>query len=67
MSTANISDDIRVKFPLHSAVWENDYRKLEEQIRIPQVDDPLTDSSWTDDQKMLFASSLKAEGDVKSL
>uniref|UniRef100_H2ULR3 Ankyrin repeat domain 13A n=1 Tax=Takifugu rubripes TaxID=31033 RepID=H2ULR3_TAKRU len=38
MSTANISDDIRVKFPLHSAVWENDYRKLEEQIRIPQND-----------------------------
>lgn len=39
MSTANISEDIRGKFPLHSAVWENDYRKLEEQIRIPQVDD----------------------------
>ncbi|TNM89584.1 hypothetical protein fugu_003818 [Takifugu bimaculatus] len=38
MSTANISDDCRVKFPLHSAVWENDYRKLEEQIRIPQND-----------------------------
>lgn len=37
MSTANISEDIRVKFPLHSAVWENDYRKLEEQIRLPQV------------------------------
>lgn len=37
MSTANISEDIRVKFPLHSAVWENDYRKLEEQIGIPQV------------------------------
>ncbi|XP_022613114.1 ankyrin repeat domain-containing protein 13A [Seriola dumerili] len=36
MSTANVSDDIQVKFPLHSAVWENDYRKLEEQITIPQ-------------------------------
>lgn len=39
MSTANISEEIRAKFPLHSAVWENDYRKLEEQIRIPQVDE----------------------------
>ncbi|XP_071338985.1 ankyrin repeat domain-containing protein 13A [Trachinotus anak] len=38
MSTANVSDDIREKFPLHSAVWENDYRKLEEQITIPQND-----------------------------
>lgn len=37
MSMANISEDIRVKFPLHSAVWENDYRKLEEHIGIPQV------------------------------
>ncbi|KAM9360396.1 ankyrin repeat domain-containing protein 13A [Symphorus nematophorus] len=38
MSTANVSEDIRVKFPLHSAVWENDYRKLEEQITLPQND-----------------------------
>lgn len=37
MSTANVSDDIRGKFPLHSAVWENDYRRLEEQITIPEV------------------------------
>ncbi|KAM8885956.1 ankyrin repeat domain-containing protein 13A isoform 2-T2 [Spinachia spinachia] len=36
MSTANVSEDIRVKFPLHSAVWENDYRRLEEQITLPQ-------------------------------
>uniref|UniRef100_A0A673CQA0 Ankyrin repeat domain-containing protein n=1 Tax=Sphaeramia orbicularis TaxID=375764 RepID=A0A673CQA0_9TELE len=38
MSTANISEEIRLKFPLHSAVWENDYRKLEEQITLPQND-----------------------------
>ncbi|KAM9743546.1 ankyrin repeat domain-containing protein 13A [Menidia menidia] len=38
MSTANVSEDIRVKFPLHSAVWENDYRRLEEQIKLPQND-----------------------------
>lgn len=38
MSTANVSEDIRVKFPLHSAVWENDYRRLEEQITLPQND-----------------------------
>lgn len=37
MSTANVSEDIRGKFPLHSAVWENDYRKLEEQMSLPQV------------------------------
>uniref|UniRef100_G3P325 Ankyrin repeat domain 13A n=1 Tax=Gasterosteus aculeatus aculeatus TaxID=481459 RepID=G3P325_GASAC len=36
MSTANVSEDIRAKFPLHSAVWENDYRRLEEQITLPQ-------------------------------
>ncbi|XP_073322827.1 ankyrin repeat domain-containing protein 13A [Pagrus major] len=36
MSTANVSEDISAKFPLHSAVWENDYRKLEEQITLPQ-------------------------------
>uniref|UniRef100_A0A8D0AYW1 Ankyrin repeat domain 13A n=1 Tax=Sander lucioperca TaxID=283035 RepID=A0A8D0AYW1_SANLU len=40
MSTANVSDDVRVKFPLHSAVWENDYRTLEEQIKSPQAVDP---------------------------
>uniref|UniRef100_A0A8C2YYD8 Ankyrin repeat domain 13A n=1 Tax=Cyclopterus lumpus TaxID=8103 RepID=A0A8C2YYD8_CYCLU len=36
MSTANVSEDIRGEFPLHSAVWENDYRTLEEQIAVPQ-------------------------------
>uniref|UniRef100_A0A671XFU8 Ankyrin repeat domain 13A n=1 Tax=Sparus aurata TaxID=8175 RepID=A0A671XFU8_SPAAU len=36
MSTANVSEDISAKFPLHSAVWENDYRRLEEQITLPQ-------------------------------
>lgn len=34
---ANISEDIRVKFPLHSAVWENDYRKLEQLLTSTQV------------------------------
>uniref|UniRef100_A0A3B3B8U2 Ankyrin repeat domain 13A n=1 Tax=Oryzias melastigma TaxID=30732 RepID=A0A3B3B8U2_ORYME len=34
MSTANVSEDFRVKFPLHVAVWDNDYRGLEEQIRV---------------------------------
>ncbi|KAK2902132.1 ankyrin repeat domain-containing protein 13A isoform X2 [Channa argus] len=38
MSTANISEDIRARFPLHSAVWENDYRKLEELITLPSND-----------------------------
>ncbi|XP_058493093.1 ankyrin repeat domain-containing protein 13A isoform X1 [Solea solea] len=38
MSTANISEDIRVQFPLHSAVWENDYRKLENEITTTQND-----------------------------
>ncbi|XP_061585110.1 ankyrin repeat domain-containing protein 13A [Cololabis saira] len=38
MSMANISDNTRGKFPLHSAVWENDYRRLEEQIKTPQND-----------------------------
>ncbi|XP_070819893.1 ankyrin repeat domain-containing protein 13A [Chaetodon trifascialis] len=38
MSTANVSEDIREKFPLHSAVWENDYRRLDEQITLPQND-----------------------------
>uniref|UniRef100_A0A1A8FWN2 Ankyrin repeat domain 13A n=1 Tax=Nothobranchius korthausae TaxID=1143690 RepID=A0A1A8FWN2_9TELE len=36
MSAANVSEDIRGKFPLHSAVWENDFRKLEEELRSPQ-------------------------------
>ncbi|XP_062238004.1 ankyrin repeat domain-containing protein 13A [Platichthys flesus] len=36
MSTANVSDDIRGKFPLHSAVWENDYRRLDEQVTIAE-------------------------------
>ncbi|KAE8292131.1 Ankyrin repeat domain-containing protein 13A Protein KE03 [Larimichthys crocea] len=38
MSTANVSENIRGKFPLHSAVWQNDYRGLEEQITSPQND-----------------------------
>ncbi|XP_034728020.1 ankyrin repeat domain-containing protein 13A [Etheostoma cragini] len=38
MSTANVSEDVRAKFPLHSAVWENDYRTLEEQIKSAQND-----------------------------
>ncbi|MED6236735.1 Ankyrin repeat domain-containing protein 13A [Ataeniobius toweri] len=38
MSTASISEDIRGKFPLHSAVWENDYGKLEQQIGLQQDD-----------------------------
>uniref|UniRef100_A0A672JLA3 Ankyrin repeat domain-containing protein n=1 Tax=Salarias fasciatus TaxID=181472 RepID=A0A672JLA3_SALFA len=38
MSTANVSDDIRGKFPLHSSVWENDYRRLEEQITSAEND-----------------------------
>ncbi|XP_033828647.1 ankyrin repeat domain-containing protein 13A [Periophthalmus magnuspinnatus] len=38
MSAANVSDEIRVKFPLHSAVWTNDYRQLEENIRLPESD-----------------------------
>uniref|UniRef100_A0A3Q0SAI2 Ankyrin repeat domain 13A n=1 Tax=Amphilophus citrinellus TaxID=61819 RepID=A0A3Q0SAI2_AMPCI len=37
---ANISEDIRVKFPLHSAVWENDYRKLEQLLTSTQAVDP---------------------------
>ncbi|KAK0138110.1 Ankyrin repeat domain-containing protein 13A [Merluccius polli] len=32
MTTANVSEDIRVKFPLHSSVWENDYRQLETDL-----------------------------------
>ncbi|RVE68304.1 hypothetical protein OJAV_G00089670 [Oryzias javanicus] len=38
MSTANVSEDFRGKFPLHVAVWDNDYRGLEEQIRLLQND-----------------------------
>ncbi|XP_057688341.1 ankyrin repeat domain-containing protein 13A [Corythoichthys intestinalis] len=38
MSTANVSEDIRTEFPLHSAVWENNYRKLEQQITLLQND-----------------------------
>lgn len=38
MSTANVSEEIRVKFPLHSAVWTNDYRQLEEHIRLQEHD-----------------------------
>ncbi|CAN9513241.1 unnamed protein product [Ophioblennius macclurei] len=38
MSTANVSEDVRGKFPLHSSVWENDYRRLEEEITSGQND-----------------------------
>lgn len=38
MSSANVSEDLRGKFPLHSAVWENDYRRLEEHISSAQDD-----------------------------
>ncbi|XP_037536974.1 ankyrin repeat domain-containing protein 13A [Nematolebias whitei] len=38
MSTANVSENIRLKFPLHSAVWGNDYRKLEEELRLSRHD-----------------------------
>uniref|UniRef100_A0A7N6ANY7 Ankyrin repeat domain-containing protein n=1 Tax=Anabas testudineus TaxID=64144 RepID=A0A7N6ANY7_ANATE len=40
MSRANVSEDIRAQFPLHSAVWENDYRRLEELITLPPAVDP---------------------------
>uniref|UniRef100_A0A3P8W4N3 Ankyrin repeat domain 13A n=1 Tax=Cynoglossus semilaevis TaxID=244447 RepID=A0A3P8W4N3_CYNSE len=36
MSSANVSEDIREKFPLHSAVWENDFSKLEKLISTTQ-------------------------------
>ncbi|CAL8343469.1 unnamed protein product [Lota lota] len=32
MTTANVSDDLRGKFPLHSSVWENDYSRLERDL-----------------------------------
>uniref|UniRef100_A0A3Q2Z703 Ankyrin repeat domain 13A n=1 Tax=Hippocampus comes TaxID=109280 RepID=A0A3Q2Z703_HIPCM len=41
MSVANVSEDIRMEFPLHSSVWENNYRKLEHSacsFGIPQND-----------------------------
>ncbi|KAF7661989.1 hypothetical protein LDENG_00248680 [Lucifuga dentata] len=38
MSTANVSQDVRLKFPLHAAVWDNGYRTLEEQMRLSQDD-----------------------------
>ncbi|XP_034026146.1 ankyrin repeat domain-containing protein 13A isoform X2 [Thalassophryne amazonica] len=38
MSTANVSEAVRVNFPLHSSVWENDYRRLEEHLLLPQND-----------------------------
>lgn len=38
MSAANVSDEIRAKFPLHAAVWENDCRQLNEIIRLPESD-----------------------------
>lgn len=36
MSMANVSEEIRVKFPLHSAVWANDYRQLQDLITLPE-------------------------------
>lgn len=38
MSVANVSEEIWEKFPLHSAVWENNYRQLDELIRSPEND-----------------------------
>uniref|UniRef100_A0AAV2MSA1 Ankyrin repeat domain-containing protein n=1 Tax=Knipowitschia caucasica TaxID=637954 RepID=A0AAV2MSA1_KNICA len=38
MSAANVSEELRVEFPLHSAVWANDYRQLEDNIRLQQID-----------------------------
>lgn len=38
MSAANVSEEIREKFPLHTAVWENDYRHLDELTRLPEND-----------------------------
>ncbi|XP_061762515.1 ankyrin repeat domain-containing protein 13A [Nerophis ophidion] len=38
MSIASVRQDIQVEFPLHSAVWENDYRRLERHIILPQID-----------------------------
>uniref|UniRef100_A0A8C5CSF5 Ankyrin repeat domain 13A n=1 Tax=Gadus morhua TaxID=8049 RepID=A0A8C5CSF5_GADMO len=32
MTAANVSEEIREKFPLHSSVWENDYRSLERDL-----------------------------------
>ncbi|XP_061134658.1 ankyrin repeat domain-containing protein 13A [Syngnathus typhle] len=36
MSLANVSENIQMEFPLHSSVWENNYRKLEQQIVLLQ-------------------------------
>ncbi|XP_077378503.1 ankyrin repeat domain-containing protein 13A isoform X1 [Festucalex cinctus] len=38
MPSANVSEDIQMEFPLHSSVWENNYRKLEQQIKRSQND-----------------------------
>ncbi|XP_028314327.1 ankyrin repeat domain-containing protein 13A isoform X2 [Gouania willdenowi] len=43
MSMANISEDIRGNFPLHAAVWENDYQRLEEQLTSAQNDKEAVD------------------------
>uniref|UniRef100_W5M9A5 Ankyrin repeat domain 13A n=1 Tax=Lepisosteus oculatus TaxID=7918 RepID=W5M9A5_LEPOC len=34
------TEDFRVKFPLHSLVWENDYRKLEKEITKHNIEEP---------------------------
>lgn len=68
MSTANISQEIKEKFPLHSAVWENDYRQLEEEIRVPQVGKTLSSSLHRSAAtKQRFFARWSPWGDVKSL
>ena len=32
MTAASVSEETRDKFPLHSSVWENDYRTLERDL-----------------------------------
>lgn len=68
MSTANISQEIKEKFPLHSAVWENDYRQLEEEIRVPQVGKTLSSSLRRSAATKQRSFALRSPwGDVKSL
>lgn len=63
MSTANISQEIKQKFPLHSAVWENDYRQLEEEIREPQVGKTSSNSLHRSvDTKQTFFCSTESVG-----
>lgn len=68
MSTANISQEIKQQFPLHSAVWENDYRRLEEEIGVPQVSKTPSSSlhsAWPQNERSF--SRWTPWGDAKSL